>query len=149
MRRLRRFPPRKRHPVTVSYRFVDHTAELQLEIEAPTRAAVLAEAVLALADLLGAEGEPRGVIREREVAVRADDDPALLAAWLDELVFVAETEGLVPRRAEQLDVGLGEARGTVLFAEGPPPHLVKGVTYHDLELAPDGGGWRGRAVLDV
>ena len=32
---------------------------------------------------------------------------------------------------------------------GTPPHLVKGVTYNDLELRLDSAVWRGRVVLDV
>jgi len=133
----------------VAYRFVDHTAELQLELEAPTREEVLGEAVLALGELLGG-GETGGLAPvRRRLSVAAADDPALLAAWIDELVFVSESEGLVPCRAEAVEAGESEAHGTVTFTRGAPPHLVKGVTYHDLVLAPAGTGWRGRAVLDV
>jgi len=134
----------------VSYAFVDHTAELQLEIEAPSRAAVFSDAVLALGDLLAGDLRPDGARQTRQLSVRAADDPVLLAAWLDEIVFVAETEGLVPLRAERLDVGTGEVRGAVSFVEGvAPPHLVKGVTYHDLALFRDGETWRARVILDV
>ena len=90
---------------TVSYRFVDHKAELQLEIDAPTRAAVFEHAVLALGELLGRDGGTEGTSRTRALSVEAGDDPALLAAWIDEIVFVAETEGLVPRRVERIDAG--------------------------------------------
>lgn len=134
----------------VSFRFVDHTAELQLEIQAPTRAAVFSEAVRAIAELLGGDGEPPAGARQvRELSVHAPDDPALLAAWLDEILFVADTEDLVPLRAERLNVGTGGIRGAVSFVEGSPPHLVKGVTYHDLQLSCVEGTWQGRAVLDV
>jgi SHS2 domain-containing protein len=137
----------------VSYRFVDHTAELQLEIEAPSKAAVFEEAVLALRELLGGDGPPPGQvpgqIQARELSVTADDDPALFAAWLEEIVFVAETEGLVPQHAGSVEAGDTAVRGTVSFVAGSPPHLVKGVTYHDLVLAPHGATWRARAVLDV
>ncbi|MCZ7587310.1 MAG: archease [Gaiella sp.] len=134
----------------MAYRFVDHTAELQLELEAPTREGVLGEAVLALGELLGGdEATGGGELVRRRLAVAAADDAALLAAWIDEVVFVAESEALVPRRAEAVEVDEGKARGTVTFAPGAPPHLVKGVTYHDLLLAPGETGWRGRAVLDV
>lgn len=134
----------------MGYRFVDHTAELQLELEAPTKEEVLAQAVLALGELLGArESEGAGSPVTRSLAVTAGDDAALLAAWIDEIVFVAESEALVPLGAEGIETAEGEARGTVVFARKEPPHLVKGVTYHDLALAPAGIGWRGRAVLDV
>ena len=79
----------------------------------------------------------------------AADDAALLAAWLDELVFLAETDGFVPERARSVRVDGHAARGIVVGRLGTPPHLVKGVTYNDLELRFDGESWHGRVVLDV
>lgn len=133
----------------MGYRFVDHTAEVQLELEAPTREGVFVEAVLALGDLLGGDGTGEDARSTREVTAEAPDGPALLAAWLDELVFLAENEGLVPVRADGVEAGPTAVRGTVAFAAGVPPHLVKGVTYHDLLLDRVGETWRGRVVLDV
>jgi SHS2 domain-containing protein len=133
----------------MTYSFVDHTAELQLEIEAATRAEVLEEAVLALGELLGGEATEEAETVARDLAVSAADDAALLAAWIDEVVYVAESDGLVPRRADGVVARDTTARGTVVFVRGPPPHLVKGVTYHDLVLAREGERWRGRVVLDV
>ena len=134
---------------SVSYRFVDHTAELQLEIDAPSRAAIFELAVLALGELLGRDGGPDGSSQTRELCVEAGDDPALLAAWIDEIVFVSETEGMVPRAVERIDAGTTGVRAVVSFTEGTPPHVVKGATYHDLELRLDGKTWHGRVVLDV
>jgi SHS2 domain-containing protein len=133
----------------VSYRFADHTAELQLEIEAPTRAAVFGDAVLALAELLAGDTSLDQPLRSLELVVSAPDDSALLAALLDEIVFVAETETLVPRRLESVDVGRGQVRAVVSFTEAEPRHVVKGATYHELQLARDAGGWFARVVLDV
>ena len=133
----------------MGYRFVDHTAELQLELEAPTKENLLQEAVLALGELLGGVGAGEADEVSREISVAAADDAALLAAWIDEIVFVAESEGLRPRRAVEIRVVEGDASGRVTFARGAPPHLVKGVTYHDLVLAPAREGWYGRVVLDV
>lgn len=141
----------------VTFRFVDHTAELQLELEAPAREALFAEAVAALAHLLAeraAPAPPPGVSPPaeslRQVTAAARDDPALLAAWLDELLFVAESEQLAPRGVVQLDVGAGEVRGLVSFVAAAGTQPVKGVTYHDLLLErSQDGGWRGRVVLDV
>lgn len=129
------------------YRFVDHTAELELQLEAGTREGVLTEAVAALGELLGGSGGTTLV--RRDVHATAADDAALLAAWLDELVFLAETEGFVPERAEGVRMNGHAASGIVEGRLGTPPHLVKGVTYNDLELRFDGRAWTGRVVLDV
>lgn len=133
------------HTSQVGYRFLDHTAELILELDAPTREGVLAEASRALGELLGDGG---GEAAQRQVSATAGDDAALLAAWLEELVFLAETEGFVARAAN-VTVRGGVATGTVDGVLASPRHLVKAVTYNELELRPAGGGWVGRAVLDV
>jgi SHS2 domain-containing protein len=128
------------------YRFVDHTAELEIELEAESAEGVLEQALSAFAELVGpaAGGEPV----ERRVVVDAADLPALLASWLDELVFLAETEGLVPERADLVLSGL-ELSAVVSGRRGAPRHLVKALTLHRLRLKHENGVWRGRVVLDV
>jgi SHS2 domain-containing protein len=127
------------------YRFVDHTAELEVELEAESAEGVLEEALRAFRELTGpAEGDEI----ERRVSVRATDLPVLLASWLEELVFLAETEKLVPVSADLALDGL-ELSGVVRGRRGEPRPLVKAVTLHRLRFRPENGVWRGRVVLDV
>jgi SHS2 domain-containing protein len=132
------------------YRWVDHNGELELRVEAPTDADVLREATRALAELLHRDAaEAAGEPVTREVTVDADDRAQLLAAWLEELVFLAETEAIVPEdvRFETLDPrGL---RACVKGRRGEPPHLVKAVTYHRLSFDRTDSGWAATVVLDV
>jgi SHS2 domain-containing protein len=134
--------------VTGSYRFVEHTGEVELELEAPTREGLFEAATEALAELLGADGLA-GEPETAELSLRAEDDGALLAAWLDELVFLAETEGLVPVGVERVALGEGTAQGRVTGVRGEPPHLVKGATYHRLAVERLADRWCARVVLDV
>jgi SHS2 domain-containing protein len=127
------------------YRFVDHTAELEVELEADSAEGVLEDALRAFAELVG-PGPGEGV--ERRVDIEAGDLPALLAAWLDELVFLAETEGLVPESADLSLTGL-ELSALVRGRRGEPRPLVKAVTLHRLRFRPENGVWQGRVVLDV
>jgi SHS2 domain-containing protein len=129
----------------VPYRWVDHTAELELHVEAPSPTLVLQEAMAALAELYnGATGEPE----THELALEARDLASLLAEWLEELVYLAETRGFV---AEQAEIVLRNTslRAAVQGRRGEPRPLVKGVTYHGLELHRRNGGWQARVVLDV
>ncbi|HSC02755.1 MAG TPA: archease [Solirubrobacteraceae bacterium] len=128
------------------YRWVDHTAEVELEIEAASEREVLEEAVRALAELLGIEGSGDAV---RTVSVGAGDRPALLATWIEELVFLAESEGFVATRLDDLDLQAGRLNATVSGVLDAPPPLVKAVTYHRLEFAPRGDGYVARVILDV
>jgi SHS2 domain-containing protein len=127
------------------YRFVDHTSELEIELEAKSAEGVLEDALRAFAELAGT-GD--GAEVERRVVVRAGDLPALLAAWLDELLYLAETEGLVPESADLALSGF-ELSGLVRGRRGEPRPLVKAVTLHRLRFRAENGIWRGRVVLDV
>lgn len=94
-------------------------------------------------------GEPRGDLTRHEIAVSAPDRPALLAEWLSELVFLAETEGFVPERVVHFELVESSLLASVEGRRGTPRHLVKAVTYHRLELSEKDGRWQGRVVLDV
>jgi SHS2 domain-containing protein len=128
------------------YRWVDHMAEVELEIEAESEREVFADALVALADLLGSAGEGNEL---RAIELNAADRPALLAAWLEELVFLAETEGFEPLGVDALELDADSLRATVRGRLGEPPHLVKAVTYHRLAFAPADSGYSARVVLDV
>ena len=127
------------------YRFVDHTAELELELEADSAEGVLEDALRAFAELAGEAG---GEALEQRVVVEAGDLPALLAAWLEELVFLSETEGFVPEAADLSLTGL-ELSALLRGHRGEPRPLVKAVTLHRLRFRPENGVWCGRVVLDV
>jgi SHS2 domain-containing protein len=131
----------------MGHRWLEHTAELQLQIDAPSEAAVLREALEALGELIGAGALGEAV--SREIVVTASDRAALLVAWLDELVYLAETEDLVADAAERLELDGDTLRATVRAHRRQPRHLVKGATYHDLVFARAGGGFTATVVLDV
>ena len=128
------------------HRWIDHTAELEVELEAPTAEAVFGEAVAALAELLGRDGTDAGT---RVVEVEAGDRAALLAAFVEELVFLAESERLTATGVRDIALGDGRVRAEVEVRQGDPPHLVKAVTYHRLTFEEHGDGYRATAVLDV
>lgn len=130
------------------YRWVDHTAELELRIEAGTEEEVFAEGLAALAELL-CTGQGGGPAVSREVVAEAGDRPALLAAWLEEVVFLAESQGFEPHRVESLRLSANQVRAQIAGRLGAPPPLVKAVTYHRLSFAPADGGYSANVVLDV
>ena len=141
------------------YRWVEHTGELELEVEADVEEAIYAEALEAMAELLGDEPDTESatgrdapascVCLVRDFAVEAPDRSRLLAEFLGELAFLAESERFMPTGLERLDVETGRLQATVRGRTGDPPHLVKAVTYHGLSFEDVDGGWRATVVLDV
>jgi SHS2 domain-containing protein len=129
----------------VSHRWVEGSGELALELETSAREDVFVEAAAALGELVA--GEVVGDALTRTLRLTAATGAELLAGWLEELVFLVETESFVPERAEVTLNGT-DLDGTVTGRRGTPKHVVSGVTYHRLRFEHDGGAWRARAVLD-
>jgi SHS2 domain-containing protein len=147
------------------YRWVDHTAELELRLEANTQEEVFEDALSALRELLVERmAEAPGERGRRELHASAPDRATLLAEWLSELVYLVETEGFVPERVDRISItpsasrtapreslanGAYDLDASVTGTRGSPPHLVKAVTYHRLEMTERDGEWRATVVLDV
>jgi SHS2 domain-containing protein len=130
------------------YRWLDHTSERELWIEDEDPKAVLGEAAIALGDLL--REQPGGEAVTHRISLSSTDLPSLLVDWLEELVFLAESDGFIPERVAELDLAGSAVEAVVAGRRTGPQTLVKGVTYHRLEFERDeGGAWHARVVLDV
>lgn len=132
------------------HRWVDHTAEVQLQVGAGSLAGLLAEAGRALGALLlrGREAEPSGEARTIEVS--SVDREALLVDWLNEIIFLAEVERWV---AVDLDFSAASETHLKASARGAsvadPPALVKAATFHGLAVEERDGGLQAEVIFDV
>lgn len=131
------------------YRWVDHTAELELQITAASEREVFQEGLAALGGLLAERTGDEAERARHEVRASAPDRATLLAEWLGELAYLAEVEGFVPERLERLDLSANALEATVAGRRASPPHLVKAVTYHRLDMWEEDDTWRARVILDV
>jgi SHS2 domain-containing protein len=129
------------------YRWIDHTGELELELEASTEEEVFADALAAFAELVGDGGGTDS--ERREIELEGDDRDLLLADWLEELVYLADAQQFVPQRVTDFHLEAGRLRATVHGRRGNPSPLVKAVTRHRLSFESGATGVRARVVLDV
>jgi SHS2 domain-containing protein len=139
------------------FRFFDHTADLAVELTAATAGALCEEALAAFTEIL-TERERIMERVERRFALAAPALDLLLVDWLGELLYAFEVEGLLFRRAEaevreEADGGVrlaavawGEPRDE---ARHPLKVLIKGITYHGLEVTADADGLRARVIFDI
>lgn len=128
------------------FRFVEHTGEVELEIEAEAPAAVLEEAARAFGELVG-RGDAGDVVTRR-VTVTCRDLDLLLPGLLDELVLLAETEGFVPVDAH-VELAEAGAEATIEGVLRQAVPIVKAATLHRLAFERRDEGWHARVVLDV
>ena len=124
-----------------------HTAEIELAVEAESEAAVFVEAAEAFGELVGLD--EGGEKAEHDVRIEAADRETLLVQWLEELIFLADTESFVPDGVRNIRLDGNVLHGTLVGRRAPLEPLVKAATYHGLHFAHDDDAWHARVVLDV
>jgi len=135
------------HPVR-GFREVEHTADWELAVWGPDLPALLEEAARGMYSLMGlvVSEESR---RHRRLELAAADREQLLVSFLDELLFLADSEELA------FDAFLLDVQGTRLLAHLEGGFIVergkeiKAVTYHRLELRDTPHGLETSLVFDV
>lgn len=133
-----------------SVELLEHPGEVRLHLQAATLGELAMVAGRALAELeLGhSPGPARGPWRE--VVVSGRDREATLVHWLNELIYLAETERWVG--VEFAATGATETelrmrlRGVVV---DEAPARVKAATFHGLRIAAVSDGVEADVVLDV
>lgn len=141
----------------VRLRFLDHTADVGFDLDAPTRATMFAGAAIGLAQLAtGADewppAQPRETRSDEQVEVRTTGggDDALLAEWLREIVYRIATKHAVPGAVRVTVLDSDRIRAEVGFTSAPPiVREIKGVTWHGLEVTRDDERWHAKVVFDV
>jgi SHS2 domain-containing protein len=142
----------------VSYRFLPHTADALVEIEAPTREALLHDAVAAVRELLVAQS-PVAAAEAGSIALTGVDVADLIFELLRELLYRFATDRFIPTRLEldQLSLARGgpAALAGTVFGERFDPERhetqpeVKAVTRHGLKVEETQDGFRAEILFDV
>jgi SHS2 domain-containing protein len=135
------------------YRLIKHTGDLGMEVRGNDLEDLFSQAARAFFDII-LDVKKIAPVLERKISVRAPDREALLVAWLGELLYLFETRQLV--FSKFLVNGLTEQSLSVqAWGErfSPDKHkvkeILKAVTYHQLRIWEDNGGWRARIIFDL
>lgn len=133
------------------HRSAPHTADARIEAWAPTRERCVAEAVAALVETFAdVSAAPPVATEEFQVPPAPDED--MLVAVLDRVVYLIDTTGQLPVRADvsASDGGLGVrlemADPDAVEVTGAAP---KAVSLHELRFAADTAGWSCAVTVDV
>jgi SHS2 domain-containing protein len=141
--------------VGAGFEITEHTADLGLRVWASSQPVLFEQAALALSSLLcdPATVEPRETFTVVAEAPAGSPD-ALLVAWLNELLYRVETDGIVLSRftVEGLTRRYVSARAQgepIDQRRHQPRFTVKAATYHDLSVRQHEGRWEATVLLDV
>jgi len=135
------------------FRLLAHTADIGLEATAATREELFIRAAEGFKTMVFGAIPVQPAVAQR-IEVMAEDLPALLVAWLNEILYLCESADLVPQgfRIEHLD-----DRHLIATVTGEPfdparhgvERMAKAVTYHKLLVEERNGGWYARVYVDL
>ena len=133
----------------------DHTADVGLRIGAPDLDDLFRTAAEGLFDYIVANRPEVRPDESEAVQLEADSPAALLAAWLNELIFRSETGHRLYARFDVRVRADGNALDATIHGEPIDPdrhildHEVKAATQHGLGLERTGEGWVATVILDI
>jgi len=133
-----------------SHEIADHTSEVRIRLRAATLADLMTEAGRALAEIQLRGMPAPGEDEWRNLQITASDAAGLLADWLNELIYLSETDRWIPTDFELATSGQGSLRGRARGATlDRAPGLVKAATMHGLSVTEVPGGLAAEVILDV
>ena len=136
----------------MSYREVEHTADWALEVTAPDEAALLREAARSMYALAGTRLRPAPRL-SRRLELSAPDLESLLVLFLEELLYLGESEGAAFDTFSLRVEPHGEAWHLQADLEGAPLESmkkeIKAVTWHNLRVRRTPAGLQTVLVFDV
>ncbi|WP_375484832.1 archease [uncultured Mycobacterium sp.] len=133
------------------HRTLPHPADITIEAWAPTREACLAEAVMGLTESF-VDVSDAAPLRTITSELGATNDSDRLVVALDELIYLLDTQGVVPLSAD-IDIASETMWLTMPVASindvTPIGAVPKAVALSGLEFGRTGDQWRCRATIDV
>ncbi len=135
-----------------TFRTLEHTADLRLQLQAPTPAALYRVALHALAEVVRGQPVREAACGSAPLALSGTDPADLLVCLLNEALFRLETEGQLVVDGELAQVTATRLAGTLrlLPVAGMPGLLdVKAATYHELVWQSDDRGIVAEITLDL
>jgi SHS2 domain-containing protein len=137
------------------YRFIDHTADIAFEVEAESLGELIEGASKAFYEAF-VFVDKLEVSEEVAIEVEADGEDYLLYRWLNELLYLFDTQHFA---GKEISVNVEGEAGEALKARGVVwggklrDDLVrcepKAITLHKFTVERKDGGWRAFVVVDI
>jgi protein archease len=135
------------------FEFVDHTGDLGVRVFGESLPRLFEQAAQALTFILT---DPKTIraSETRTLMLEAKTDEELLITWLNELVYLFDTEGLLFKEYDVLSVHDHRlealARGEIYVeSRHPIKTAVKAATYHQLKIEHHEGLWTTQVIFDL
>lgn len=137
----------------MSYEILEHSADEKFHAEAESKEEALKEVVKAFAEIVG--GDTEGMYHH-DISVEAESLESLLYDFLDELIFLQDTENVVISHAEKLNLEELKNKWKLeasILVDNITSDMnlldIKAPTYNEMKTDYQDRNWVFEAVLDV
>lgn len=143
----------KKYNINKGFRFIDHTADVGVVVYGKSLTELFQNAAQSFFSVLI---ELKNIHEEesRSFSLDAPGLEELLVSWLNEFLYLFETQGLLFSRFEIKNLGKehleATAWGEKYTAEKHPiKRIIKAVTFHQLTITEKNGCWQTRIIYDL
>jgi len=120
----------------MKYKFLEHTADAKFQAFGKTLEEAFSNAALAMFSIMIEPSKVKNKIK-KEFEVTGKDKKSLLYKFLEEILFLLDTEGFVLNKVEKLEISENKLKA-VLAGDNIKSYKlsgdVKAVTYNDMEI---------------
>jgi len=138
--------------MSAPFKVIDHTADIGIVARGRDLDELFANAAAGMLYLMAGEDFSESTV-QREIELQASDDETLLVGWLNELLYILDTERLL---LNKFDIAVS---GNRLEAKCAGEKLevrrhslkreIKAATYHDLRVEKANGEYVARIIFDI
>jgi SHS2 domain-containing protein len=136
-----------------TFEIIDHTADIGIIAYGSDIKQLFSNAALALFSLIT---EPESIKEklQRDLEIISEDKDNLLVEWLNELIYLFDSEHILFKRFKIEILGSNQLQA-ICYGEkfDPSRHRikigVKAATYHMLKVDEDSSGYRAQVIFDI
>jgi SHS2 domain-containing protein len=135
---------------TKKFKFLEHTADIKFRAFGNSVGEVFENSALALREIIS-EGKIKEKIK-KQIKVTGEDYESLLYNFLEELLFLFDSEGFILSRAKNLEIKKNKLTATLtgdLAENYEINEHIKAVTYNEMFVREEKRKWTAQVVVDV
>jgi SHS2 domain-containing protein len=133
------------------YKFLEHTADIKFLANGSSLEEAFANSALALVEVMTKKTRIKAKIKKK-IEVSGKDDESLLYNFLEEFLFLLDSEGFLLSKVSKIKIKEGKLTAEVLGDRAKEYKIsqdVKAITYNSMFIKKEGKKFIIQVVLDV
>lgn len=130
------------------FKILSHTADLKIKFFGKNKEELFRNALLGMQSSL--KSEDKEETKERKISLSSDNLESLLVDFLSEINYLNETKKEIFKNIEFEELTDKKLKAKVFSKKVKRFGLIiKGISYHELEIKKKDGSWQGTVLFDI